>query len=80
VVSKPPLEPNLSVGENRLILEIPNVFIRLNAFSPRFYPAGFRREILGPMEAFETTSLHYLYSDSNRCAKKNSNTPDIWIH
>jgi hypothetical protein len=34
VVSKPPLEPNIGVGEKRLILEIPDVFLRLNVFSP----------------------------------------------
>jgi hypothetical protein len=34
VVSKPPLEPNLRVGEKRLILEIPDVCLRLNVFSP----------------------------------------------
>jgi hypothetical protein len=34
VVSKPPLEPNLGVGEKRLILEIPYVFLWLNVFSP----------------------------------------------
>jgi hypothetical protein len=34
VVSKPPLEPNLCVGEKRLILEIPDVLLRLNVFSP----------------------------------------------
>jgi hypothetical protein len=34
VVSKPPLEPKLGVGENRLILEIPDVCLRLNGFSP----------------------------------------------
>jgi hypothetical protein len=33
VVSKPPLEPKLYVGEKRLILEIPDVFLRLNVFS-----------------------------------------------
>jgi hypothetical protein len=34
VVSKPFLEPNIGVGENRLILDIPDVFLRLNIFSP----------------------------------------------
>ncbi len=34
VVSKSLLEPNLGVGEKRLILEIPYVFLQLNGFSP----------------------------------------------
>jgi hypothetical protein len=34
VVSKPFLGPNIGVGEKRLILKIPNVFLRLNVVSP----------------------------------------------
>jgi hypothetical protein len=49
VVSKPPLEPKLCVGEKRLILKIPDVFLWLNVFSPPFYPADLWRGLLGPI-------------------------------
>ena len=61
VVSKPPLEPNLGVGEKRLILEIPNVLHRLNVFSPPFCPADLWRGILGPIEGFGTTSIDHFF-------------------
>jgi hypothetical protein len=47
--SKPPLETNLGVGENRFILGIPDVCLRLNGFSPPFYPADLWRGILAPI-------------------------------
>jgi hypothetical protein len=47
VDSKPPLEPNLGVGENRLILEIPDVWMFIPPVSggavKRFFPAFLSR-------------------------------------
>jgi hypothetical protein len=55
-VSKPPLEPNIGVGENRLILEIPDVWMFIPPVSGGAVKRIFPALILGPMEAFETTS------------------------
>jgi len=56
VVSKPPLRPNSCVGPRDSILEILNIFLRLNPSVRLFIPLGFRRGTLNLIEGFETTS------------------------
>ena len=56
MVSKPPLEPNLGVGEKRLILEIPDVWMLIPPLFGGAVKRIFPALILGPIEGIESDS------------------------